>query len=130
MGKPVTPEDKIYGLIPKGSCLADRTLNYISQLQNHTKTQMEDEGKNYLKTIKMWNWVFEQYKNLRVDGYFSTHNPVTSAGALVYLGLKKFKLSQNGYNQCFTCRDIAEILNCTEYPLQSNAKKIALVLKL
>ena len=96
--------------------MADRGLNYIHQIQNRLRMIP-----GYEDDLGLWQYAFEMYKDLRVDGYFSTVNPRATAGAIVYLAaIKKGVLISQ--------RDIAFIVGLTEVTIMKNYKKIKIFL--
>ncbi len=97
--------------------MADRGYNYILQIQNRLRLVpgFEDDP-------KMWIWIFELYRDLRVDGYFNNENPRSVAGGVVYCGAVKFG------HPCILQRDIAIIINMTEVTVRKNYKKIKIFL--
>lgn len=54
-------------------CISDRVLNYLQYAEKKLG-------------VKLPNEIFEFYKDLRVDGYFSSGHPRVRACALLYIG--------------------------------------------
>lgn len=71
-------KDEIQTIRTNSICIADRTWNYLQFL--FRKFDLDDDK-------KLIHWISETYKNLRVDMYFMDKNPISTAGALLYLGI-------------------------------------------
>lgn len=70
-------------------CLSDRVINYLQY------------GEKKLG-IKLPNEILEFYKDMRIDGYFSSGNPKSNASTLLYIGaiVGGFNVTQEMVTTC------------------------------
>lgn len=91
-------------------CMSDRTYNYIQQIEKRLHYTV---GCNSF----MFKWIYNTYKDLRVDGYFSNCNPRTISAGLIYLASIKC-----GHE--ITQRDLSDISETGEATIRNAMRKI------